>query len=259
MVFLGNGDAHDPKYDAYGVGSTLLELRQFAAQESTYRGIPLDEDFCPFRVTIYPSDEMLAKFTSNNPIIFAVAGALIFTFTFAVFMMYDFWVERRQRLVVRTAQHSNAIVSSLFPSNVRDRAFGTAEENHEKDKAKPVPTFLNNGLAKLRKNGEPEGPSVEEDASLPVADLFPECTVFFCDLVGFTSWSANRTPTEVFILLESIYGVSFGSRCSLPSLPSFTLPLIIHVFLTCMVFLCGFRLSIKLPTVEMFSKWRQSG
>jgi class 3 adenylate cyclase len=32
--------------------------------------------------------------------------------------------------------------------------------------------------------------------------------MFFADLVGFTQWSASRTPSEVFGLLESsIYGV----------------------------------------------------
>ena len=40
----------------------------------------------------------------------------------------------------------------------------------------------------------------------PIADLYDNTTIFFADLVGFTSWSAKRNPVEVFDLLESIYG-----------------------------------------------------
>jgi len=39
----------------------------------------------------------------------------------------------------------------------------------------------------------------------PIADLFPEATVFFGDLVGFTAWSSMREPSQVFTLLEAIY------------------------------------------------------
>jgi class 3 adenylate cyclase len=37
------------------------------------------------------------------------------------------------------------------------------------------------------------------------ADLFPETTIMFADIVGFTAWSSAREPNQVFLLLESIY------------------------------------------------------
>lgn len=40
----------------------------------------------------------------------------------------------------------------------------------------------------------------------PIADLFPEVTVMFADISGFTAWSSTREPSQVFILLESLYG-----------------------------------------------------
>jgi class 3 adenylate cyclase len=40
----------------------------------------------------------------------------------------------------------------------------------------------------------------------PIADLFPETTVLFSDISGFTAWSAVREPRHVFTLLETIYG-----------------------------------------------------
>jgi hypothetical protein len=42
--------------------------------------------------------------------------------------------------------------------------------------------------------------------SKPIADLFPDCTVYFSDIANFTAWSSVREPSQVFILLESIYG-----------------------------------------------------
>ncbi len=44
------------------------------------------------------------------------------------------------------------------------------------------------------------------DGSSPIADLFPETTVLFSDISGFTAWSSVREPTQVFTLLENIYG-----------------------------------------------------
>jgi class 3 adenylate cyclase len=39
----------------------------------------------------------------------------------------------------------------------------------------------------------------------PIADLFPETTIMFADLVGFTAWSSVREPAQVFTLLETVY------------------------------------------------------
>ncbi len=35
----------------------------------------------------------------------------------------------------------------------------------------------------------------------PIADLFPNTTVMFADIAGFTAWSSQREPSQVFTLL----------------------------------------------------------
>jgi Adenylate and Guanylate cyclase catalytic domain len=50
-----------------------------------------------------------------------------------------------------------------------------------------------------------------DDSDQPIADLFPECTVFFADIAGFTAWSATREPAQVFILLQTVFQ-KFDSR-----------------------------------------------
>ena len=44
------------------------------------------------------------------------------------------------------------------------------------------------------------------NSTTPLADLFLETTVLFADIAGFTAWSSAREPSQVFILLETIYG-----------------------------------------------------
>ena len=44
------------------------------------------------------------------------------------------------------------------------------------------------------------------DPTRPIADLFPSATVLFADIAGFTSWSSVREPSQVFVLLETLYG-----------------------------------------------------
>jgi hypothetical protein len=45
----------------------------------------------------------------------------------------------------------------------------------------------------------------EDRGGKPIADLYPSATVFFADIAGFTAWSAERDPTQVFTLLEKVY------------------------------------------------------
>jgi hypothetical protein len=39
----------------------------------------------------------------------------------------------------------------------------------------------------------------------PIADLFPHCTVIFADICGFSAWSSEREPEQVFTLLETVF------------------------------------------------------
>jgi Adenylate and Guanylate cyclase catalytic domain len=102
---------------------------------------------------------------------------------------------------------------------VRDRLLQGNQEvldgvNHSKDRKKNA--FLNhyNGI----NNNHVGGASVDamtnvggvsldkKHSSPPIADLFPDATVLFADLAGFTAWSSSRDPVQVFALLEVLYG-----------------------------------------------------
>jgi hypothetical protein len=116
-------------------------------------------------------------------------------------------------------------VSSLFPAEVRDRLFKhkSKKDKHKKNrKSIPVlasfpegPKFrLKNYLNDETLGEDPKADKdaeygsikeKERDVDAPIADLFPEVTVMFADIAGFTAWSSVREPAQVFTLLETVY------------------------------------------------------
>jgi Adenylate and Guanylate cyclase catalytic domain len=133
---------------------------------------------------------MASEYETNHPIIFSLTAAMIFLFTALVFFAYDVMVERRQKSVMQTAVHSSAIVSSLFPSSVRDQLYPVSQETAQN----------NDGFFK----GAPLDGEMNFSGSA-IAQAYPETTVLFADIAGFTAWSSSRQPIQVFQLLETVY------------------------------------------------------
>lgn len=194
VQYLGVGDLHDTEYDSLGIHSDLGNLNSFSEHASDYTGAPLDP-YCPFTLHVYPSDMMSEVYSSSNPIIYTSVAVIIFVFTSMVFLLYDFMVERRQKLVMNTAVRTNAIVSSLFPETVREKLFPTGSTDKNVGEKKENPP-----------NATRQSDMNASMTASPIAELYPETTVLFCDIAGFTAWSASRQPWEVFHLLETIYG-----------------------------------------------------
>jgi class 3 adenylate cyclase len=139
--------------------------------------------------------------------LFAGTIAAVFIATEMVFCVYVQYVQRRQNKVMATALRTNAIVSSLFPSNVRDRILKDAEEQAERE-MNTKSSFVN-AKHRLKNFLEDEPEDLRQSTNVfstkPIADLFPETTLMFADMVGFTAWSSVREPSQVFTLLETVY------------------------------------------------------
>ena len=170
VVYLGGFDAHDSEFDHLELAANFNDLRDFAYQHNKYTGLPLDNEYCPFQVRLYPGQAKKDHYTTSDSIIFAISAALIFVFTSVVFIIYDICVERRQRLVMTTAAKTSAVVNSLFPENVRERMYNDNEDKAEAGK--------NNFMAKRGM----ELPEMTNQSSRPIAELYPEATVFFADI-----------------------------------------------------------------------------
>mmetsp|Transcript_18031 Transcript_18031/g.27936 ORF Transcript_18031/g.27936 Transcript_18031/m.27936 type:complete len:1210 (-) Transcript_18031:105-3734(-) len=191
---IGSGDKHDHIFDDYQVEGRFLTER---IEDGTIAGITLNQEGCPYTFHVYPSQTYYEGFITKDPVVISLSVAAVFTFTIIMFLLYDRLVEQRQRLVLAKATQSTAIVSSLFPKQVRDRLMAAEGEN-KKGSAMMAPnqrlkTFLSGSTG------------FENNGSQPIADLFPHCTVLFADISGFTAWSSTREPAQVFILLQSVY------------------------------------------------------
>ena len=102
------------------------------------------------------------------------------------------------------AERSGMIVSSLFPEAFRDRLYEANEEGDQKAETekKRIQGFLNQ-TSKMDENIEN---GVAMPKTRPIADVFPDTTILFADIAGFTKWSSSRDPPQVFTLLEALYG-----------------------------------------------------
>jgi class 3 adenylate cyclase len=107
------------------------------------------------------------------------------------------FVQARNTKVVGAAARSSAIVSSLFPEAVRERLMA---QQMDDAKSRNLKGFLASDKSDL---------TTENKSMLfltkPIADLFPETTIIFADIVNFTAWSSVRDPSQVFVLLETVY------------------------------------------------------
>mgnify|MGYP000686093088 CR=1 FL=1 len=173
---------------------------------------------CVYTFAVYPTKELDDEYHSNLPVQLTLSVAAAFFFMILTFLAYDWFGQRRNEKVVGAAARANAILSSLFPKNIRDRLFEERELEEEQQKyAGQKKPFLDQPGNKARLtsflNNDGDEVMAEEDdddddvmyKSKPIADLFPETTILFADISGFTAWSSTREPSHVFILLETIY------------------------------------------------------
>lgn len=204
-VFLGPGDLHDSMYDH-------LEIRTEFAPFLKHNFSDV-QDHCEYDLKLYPSVEFEAPYRTSKPATYTSIVVVVFLFTASVFVFYDYLVQYRQDKVMATAKRTNAIVTSIFPKNVRDRVMNEAKEQIEEElndkRKKGVPSLFGGGAKSRIKDFLDEGTAadsaMEPKRGKPIADLFPEVTILFADIAGFTAWSSVREPCQVFQLLETLF------------------------------------------------------
>lgn len=184
VEIAGKGDRHDTDYNDYKQSWTLGGVA--GDTEANF----YVEGRCAYTLDIYPSQELEDEYLSNQPVIYAIAVAVIFIFTAFIFLVYDWAVQLRQNKVLKTATRTQAIVSSLFPKNVQERIFKDVEQEVKNEAKQPaisrfrgnrtkdqLKTFLDDGIGGGKTKDE--GPANLK--SKPIADLFPEATIIFAE------------------------------------------------------------------------------
>lgn len=187
VTYMGPGDLHETKYSKYKV-TTEISARVSNSRIPSYTTVGLNSDYCTYKVNVYPSQDNEDLYVNNAPVIMTIVIVCVFLFTSIVFVMYTIAVNRRQVVVMKRAVASSAIVSSLFPTQVRGQLY-------EENQIEPKSSWLHK-VTNIEQT--PTSPR-------PIAMLYENTTIIFADMVGFTSWSSKRQPVQVFELLETVY------------------------------------------------------
>eukprot|EP00539_Tryblionella_compressa_P010393 CAMPEP_0178785130 /NCGR_PEP_ID=MMETSP0745-20121128/4619_1 /TAXON_ID=913974 /ORGANISM="Nitzschia punctata, Strain CCMP561" /LENGTH=1231 /DNA_ID=CAMNT_0020442817 /DNA_START=31 /DNA_END=3727 /DNA_ORIENTATION=+ len=206
-VYLGEEYEQDAKFDYLVQTADFATFTRYLDNNTDVANN--DIQYCSYKISVHATSAYADAFTTQKPMYLTIVVILVFVFTALVFVLYDYFVQRRQTKVMRTAEKTTAIVSSLFPKNVRKRILAAAMEEDSNKKSRistsgkdKLKSFFDNG-DESRHDGAKSGVGGVFDK--PIADFFPETTIMFGDLVGFTAWSSTREPSQVFTLLETIY------------------------------------------------------
>ncbi len=222
--YLGQGELYESRYATHGVTASF-------GQAFT------DGDHaCRYFISVYPSSQGYEDSSSDNAaLVWTLVVVAVILVTASVFLVYDSIVQQKEKKMMDSAAKTNAIVSSLFPADVRDRLLGK-QKRSKNNKSSVVLSpggagnvdsskfRLKHYLAEEDVSEEagaaPEGAKMNhlDDAKVkealagadvydtkPIAELFPNTTVLFADIAGFTAWSSVREPSQVFTLLETVY------------------------------------------------------
>jgi hypothetical protein len=106
-LYLGQGKIRESALDKH---STAISFAGALTSYGREDGVN-----CAYTVTFYPVQELKDQFLSLSPVIWTAIITAVFVFTTAVFGMYDYIVQARQRRVMKSAAKSNAIVSVRLP------------------------------------------------------------------------------------------------------------------------------------------------
>jgi hypothetical protein len=187
-VYLGKGDLHDPRYNDLVKSSPFAPFLHYSTTEHS-------NDPCSYQMDIYPSSELESRYRSNDPIVYAIVVVMIFVCTAIVFLVFDYTVTIRQRIVMASAKRAHRVVSSLFPSNIRDRIMKEAADNAVEElydiQSKRIPfTSTKSQLKDFL--GEKKSGTKEQFETKPIADLFPSATIMVSKLHSNLSQAVIR-------------------------------------------------------------------
>ncbi|KAG7374631.1 adenylate cyclase [Nitzschia inconspicua] len=206
-TFLGKKvNIHDKKFDNFnnskGIMTPVESREGYPPVIHSHRPTDTEHDLshCTYTMSAYPTLEFEQIYSSTKPIWFATMVASIFVCTAMVFIVYDILVQKRQKKLMSSAKRSNAIVSSLFPKEVQEKLMNQLDEEN----AGNMRHGRRGAMADFLDEANPKDADVAPSGS-PIADIFTDATVMFADIAGFTAWSSTREPSQVFVLLESIY------------------------------------------------------
>lgn len=195
--YLGEGDLHDSEYDYLGKEFKFSQIDDPSIHHFSDTAAPLNKEFCPYVMRLYPSDKLQEDHITNEPLLYALVVVVTFIAFSILSMTYDCVVQSRMRAILKSADENRALVASMFPEAFRDRLFLEQDETPVFSMGAPSKMRLKAMLGQEKKGNEEQSQDLGFLSAKPIADLFPHCTVLFADISGFSAWSSERQPEQV--------------------------------------------------------------
>jgi hypothetical protein len=153
-MYLGPIDAHKRTFDyivhEYRFGWSVDPI---TAGGGGTMGVELNGDFCPYLLSVYPDDDMYDSYVTSQPKIFSISLAMAIVAVAVTALTYDYFMQRRMRRAVKSAKENHAIVSRLFPENIRTRMIQEEEDRKRAEETKRRSS--NEGNTRRNSNEEP--------------------------------------------------------------------------------------------------------
>ena len=158
----------NPDFAHMAPSREFAEFARFTGEETSENIL-----HCSYRMIVHPSDQLKREYETKEPIIYTVVVIAVFVVTVMVFILYDYFVQQRQDKVMRTAQKTSAIVSSLFPKTVQTRIMQEMQDSSHRSRSSR--RFSGKDMLKnfLRNDLDEEPDENGFFATKPIADFFP--------------------------------------------------------------------------------------
>jgi hypothetical protein len=139
----GYGDNHEQRFDQF------RKHYDFAPFLKTYIG---NEGFdCAWTISMYPTSDFYNVIYDDRPVRITTVVVSIFLGMAIIFGLYDCAVHSRQRRILAIAAQSERILSILYPKQIRDRLFGSSDEDHGKKSGKETKKISSKNPSKSAK------------------------------------------------------------------------------------------------------------
>lgn len=180
VSFIGEGDQHDSQYDEWVVISPFAD---FGVPNTTN-----DDNFCKHTLYMFRTDEWTQLFTVAQTETLVLTVCIICSFAIIAigFAVYEYFLR------LRFKNRFNIAIDTFY-----NEGGGTVM----------IQSLDTTGTGDLkRETGNLNKLSGGRNLTEFSGRVYPETTVLFADIVGFSEWSSVREPNQVFTLLEAIFG-----------------------------------------------------
>ena len=147
-----------------------------------YNGAPVSKDYCPWTLKVYATEDLEDAYVTTRSYYYMAAVLGMFLFTCSVFILYDFFNEKRQKKVMTNAVKSDKIVASLFPGTFREAMYDQQAQDDEEEKNRHTSTFQANTIGDGSLSRQWHRSSIGSSESSrkrnngdPMAQLYPNC------------------------------------------------------------------------------------